>query len=123
MTLAIVVGLAGGIGSASRYLVDGAVQDRTSGSMPFGTLTVNAIGSLVLGVLTGLALYHGLSKAPKAVLGTGFCGGLTTWSTASWETIRLADEGAFGKAAANAIGGLGISVAAAAVGIALVAVF
>jgi fluoride exporter len=119
MTLAIVVGLAGGVGSAFRYLVDGAVQDRTSGLLPFGTLTVNVIGSLILGLLTGLALYHGLTKAPKAVLGAGFCGGLTTWSTASWETVRLAEEGAPGQAAANAIGGLGVSVAAAALGIAL----
>jgi CrcB protein len=123
MTPAIVVGLAGGIGSASRYLIDGAVQDRTSGLMPFGTLTVNVIGSLLLGVLTGLALYHGFTKAPKAVLGPGFCGGLTTWSTATWETVRLAEEGALGEAAANAIGGLAVSVAAAAVGIALTAAF
>jgi fluoride exporter len=122
VTLALVVGLAGGIGSASRYLIDGVVQGRTGGVFPFGTLTVNVIGSFLLGLLTGLALYHGLANAPKAVLGAGFCGGLTTWSTASWETVRLAEEGAHGKAAVNAVGGLAISIAAAAAGIAVVAV-
>jgi fluoride exporter len=121
MTLAIVVGLAGGIGSAARYLIDGAVQGRTRGVFPFGTLSVNVAGSFLLGLLTGLALYDGLTKAPKAVIGTGFCGGLTTWSTASWQTVRLAEEGATGQAAGNALGGLALSIAAAAAGIAIVA--
>src|SRR5207237_7875961 len=89
VTLAIVVGLAGAAGAVARYLLDGAVQDRTAGPFPFGTLTVNVVGSLVLGVLAGLALDHTGSSAVRTVLGAGFCGGLTTWSTASWETVRL----------------------------------
>ena len=59
-----------------------------------------------------LALYHGLTKAPKAVIGAGFCGGFTTWSTASWETVRLAQEGGVGAALSNGFGGLLASVAA-----------
>ena len=49
--------------------------------LPFGTLTINVSGSFVLGVITGLALYHGLESTPKIVVGTGFCGGYTTFST------------------------------------------
>lgn len=92
MGLAVVVGLAGALGAVARYLIDGAVQDRTSGLFPFGTVAVNLIGSLVLGVLAGLALHHAGTTTAKTVIGTGFCGGLTTWSTASWETVRLMED-------------------------------
>ncbi|HLY81603.1 MAG TPA: CrcB family protein, partial [Acidimicrobiales bacterium] len=106
MTLAVVVGVAGALGAVARYLLDGAVQGRTRATFPFGTLMVNVAGSFILGVLTGLALYHGLTRAPKAVIGAGFCGGFTTWSTASWETVRLAEDGAVGAALCNGLGGL-----------------
>ena len=92
MAIALAVGVAGGIGAVARYLLDGAVQDRTAGLFPFGTLTVNVIGSFILGILAGVVLRHTGSAHLKAVVGTGFCGGLTTWSTVSWETIRLAEE-------------------------------
>jgi len=121
MTLAVVVGVAGALGAVARYLLDGAVQGRTRATFPFGTLMVNVAGSFILGVLTGLALYHGLTPAPKAMIGAGFCGGFTTWSTASWETVRLAEDGAVGAALCNGLGGLLASVAAAAAGIALMA--
>jgi fluoride exporter len=85
--------------------------------LPFGTLTVNLIGSFLLGLLAGLALSYSSSSTAKTVIGTGFCGGLTTWSTASWETVRLVEEG-FGATAARfmavnllasaAAGGLGL---------------
>jgi len=119
--VAIAVGLAGACGAVARYLTDGLVQDRTTGAFPFGTLTVNAIGSFVLGVVTGMFWYHGLTVAPRAIVGDGFCGGLTTWSTASFETVRLAEEGMAATALVNALGGLAVSVAAAALGIVIVA--
>ncbi len=122
MIVALTVGLAGALGSMSRYLIDGAVQDRTSGAFPFGTFAVNATGSLILGVLTGLLWYHGLAGSLRSIFGIGLCGGLTTWSTVSWETVRLAETGMPGKAAINALGGIGISMAAAALGIAAVAI-
>jgi CrcB protein len=119
MTLAFGVGLAGAVGALARYLVDGAVHDRRSGLFPFGTLTVNVAGSLILGFLAGYVLTHTGGTTAKTVIGTGFCGGLTTWSTAAWETVRLAEEGAAGTAIRFAVVNLLASFAAAAVGIVL----
>lgn len=119
--LALVVAVAGGFGALARYIVDGFVQDRTSGSFPFGTLTVNVSGSLVLGFLTGLGLFRGFSSSAQTVLGTGLCGGLTTWSTATWETVRLAEAGEARQALVNGLGGLVAALAAGALGILLAA--
>lgn len=85
---------AGAVGAAVRYLAGGFVGDRTEGVFPWGTFLINVTGSLLLGLLTGLALYHAFPKAPKVVLGTGFCGAYTTSSTFTFETVRLLDEGA-----------------------------
>jgi CrcB protein len=119
MTLAFVVGLAGAAGAVSRYLLDGAVQDRTGGLFPFGTLAVNVLGSLVLGFLAGYMLGHTGGRTAKTIVGTGFCGALTTWSTASWETVRLAEEGATVTAVTFTMANLLASFAAAAIGIVL----
>ena len=117
MTLALTVGLAGAAGALARYLLDGAVQDRTAGVFPFGTLAVNVVGSLILGFLAGYVLGHTGGRTTKAVVGTGFCGALTTWSTASWETVRLVEESATATAITFTILNLGASFTAAAVGI------
>lgn len=119
MILAFIAAGAGGVGAVLRYLADGAVQDRTSGPFPWGTLTVNLAGSFVLGLLTGLAWHHGLPGPWKAALGTGFCGGLTTWSTASWESVRLVEDRLFKEALGYTLGGLTLAIAAAIAGIAL----
>ena len=119
MTVAIAVGVAGVVGAIGRFLVDGAVQDRTSGTFPWGTTTVNLLGSAVLGVVTGLVWYHGLGHAPKAVIGAGFCGAFTTWSTVSWETVRLAEERATAQAVVHMAGGVVACLAVAGAGIAL----
>jgi len=119
MGVALGVGLAGGVGAVARYLLDGAVQDRTSGLFPFGTLTVNVVGSLVFGVIAGVVIRHGGTDL-RAIAGAGFCGGLTTWSTASWETIRLIEEGAATLAVRYALANLGGSLLAGALGLAIV---
>ena len=119
MGLAIVVGLSGALGAVARYLIDGAVQDRTSGPFPFGTLTVNVIGSFVLGVLAGFALHHANTASAKTIIGTGFCGGLTTWSTASWETVRLIEEEVSSTAIRFTVANLAVSMAAAGLGLLL----
>ena len=85
-----VVAFAGGIGAVGRYVLDSSLQRRFGRVAPIGTMSVNAIGSFVLGFATGLVAHHGLSSRLDTVLGVGFCGGLTTFSTASFETVRLA---------------------------------
>ena len=116
MTVALTVGFAGAVGAVVRYLLDGVVQDRTSGPFPLGTLTVNVLGSLVLGLLAGIALQHAAAPTTKMIIGAGFCGGLTTWRTLSWETLRLTEEGAGVPAVAFALGSHGARLRAAGVG-------
>lgn len=113
---------AGAIGAPVRYLIDGVVGDRTEGVFPWGTFVINASGSLLFGFLTGLALYHAFPSTPKVVLGTGFCGAYTTFSTFTFETVRLIEEGAINEAFRNAFGTLLMCVAAAAAGVTLAAI-
>jgi CrcB protein len=110
---------AGALGAPARYLLDLAVQDRTGGGYPGGTVVINISGSLLLGLLTGLALHHGLSQTAKVVLGTGFCGAYTTFSTFSLETVRLIEEGALPEAIRNSLGTVAFGTAAAAAGLIL----
>ena len=110
---------AGALGPPLRLLVDGAVQARTLGAFPWGTLVVNATGSLLLGFLAGLALYHGLGDTPKLLVGSGFCGTFTTFSTFSYETVRLMEEGAHREALRNITGTLVVGILSATAGIAL----
>ena len=115
------IAVAGAIGAPVRYLVDGWVEDRTAGRLPWGTFVVNVTGSFVLGVVSGLALYHGLGDQSEQVVGTGFCGALTTFSTFSFETVRLAQEGEPVEAFENIGFSLVAGLAAAAIGLALAA--
>jgi fluoride exporter len=119
--LALVVALAGGAGAVLRALVIHHVSVRRSDPLPLGTMLVNASGSLLFGILTGLSIYHGLGSHLLAVVGVGLCGGYTTWSTASWETIHLLHTGHRAEAAVYTVGGLVICLGAAAAGLGLMA--
>ncbi|WNB85823.1 CrcB family protein [Cellulomonas sp. ATA003] len=114
--VAVAVALAGGLGAATRFVVDGALRARLSVAT---TLAVNVTGSLALGLLAGLTLRHGLAGPWAAVLGTGFLGGYTTFSTASTETVRLLQAGRYAAAVLTSVGTLVLSVAACAAGLAL----
>ena len=118
MTLALVM-LSAAVGAPLRYVVDQTVQHRRRGAFPAGTVTINLSGSLVLGLLTGLAAHHGLAPQALTVLGTGLLGGYTTFSTFSYETVRLLEEGAVVAAAVNVAGSLALGLAAAAAGLGL----
>ncbi|MFC5720284.1 fluoride efflux transporter CrcB [Streptomyces gamaensis] len=104
-------------GAPLRYLTDRAVQSRHDSVFPWGTLTVNVAGCLLLGLLTGAAPHR-----LQLLLGTGLCGALTTYSTFSYETVRLARDGARGYAAANAAVSVVCGLAAACAGVALAGV-
>ncbi|MGH9085873.1 MAG: fluoride efflux transporter CrcB [Acidimicrobiales bacterium] len=113
--------VAAGIGAPARYLLDGWVQDRTQGAFPWGTFTVNVTGCLALGVLAGLGLYHDLGSSVRTVLGTGALGAYTTFSTLTFETVRLAEEGALDEAVRNAAASLIVGLAAVSAGLAVTA--
>jgi CrcB protein len=113
--------IASAVGAPSRYLLDGWVQDRTRGAFPWGTFLVNVSGCLALGLLTGLGLYHGLGATTRTVVGTGGLGAYTTFSTFTFETVRLAEEGAVADAALNIGASLVVGLAAAGAGLALMA--
>lgn len=115
------IAIAEAVGAPSRFLLDGYVQEHTAGEMPLGTLVINVTGSFILGVLTGLALYHAFPSTPKIILGTGFCGAYTTFSTFTYETARLVEGGERSKALRNLILNLVLPALAAAAGWALAA--
>jgi CrcB protein len=119
--LALTVAVAGGAGAVLRALLIHHVGVRRDDPLPVGTMLVNASGSLLLGVLTGLSLYHGLGSHLLAVIGVGLCGGYTTWSTASWETVHLLHTGHRRTAVVYTVGGLAVCLAAAAGGLAVTA--
>lgn len=115
--LFIVIAVAGGLGAAVRMLFDGAYKAWSPRSTPWSTLLINVSGSLVLGVLTGLAGANLLPDGWHLVLGTGFLGGYTTFSTASFETISLIEERRWGSSLLSGLGTLVLATAAAGFGL------
>jgi fluoride exporter len=108
----LLVALGAAVGAPARYLTDRALQLRVSSGKPWGTIAVNVVGSFVLGVLASAAATGGWS----ALVGTGFCGALTTYSTFGYETVRLASSGDHRDAAWNVAISTAAGVAAAALG-------
>jgi CrcB protein len=117
--LFVAVGAGGLVGAPSRYLLDRAVTARTGQGRPWGTFVVNVTGSLLLGLLTGLSMTGHLSEVGKALLATGFCGAYTTFSTFTFETVRLLEDGRAFDAAGNVVISAGIGLGAAAAGLAI----
>lgn len=117
MSAVVMVCLGAAVGAPARYLLDRGIQALHETVLPAGTLTVNVVGSLLLGLLVGLGSEP--DGTTYLALGTGFCGAFTTYSTFSYETIRLVERGAWWAAALNIVGSLGLGVPAALGGIAL----
>lgn len=113
----LLVGLGGGLGAMTRFALDTWITTRFPDSISAGTRIVNITGSLFLGLLTGWALGHGGSSDVLAVLGTGFLGGYTTFSTASVEAVRLARSGRGLRTLFNAVQMLVLALGAAALGL------
>ncbi|MER5339245.1 fluoride efflux transporter CrcB [Streptomyces sp. NPDC059340] len=99
--LLVIVG--GMVGAPLRYLTDRAVQTRHDTVFPWGTFAVNVVGCLILGLLTGAVAAGAAGSRLQLFLGTGLCGALTTYSTFSYETLRLTETGAGFYAAANVL--------------------
>ncbi|HWC84369.1 MAG TPA: fluoride efflux transporter CrcB [Pseudonocardiaceae bacterium] len=118
MTVALVF-LGAVVGAPLRYLTDRTVQAKHDTVFPWGTLSVNVVGCLILGSLAGAG--HALPTAVSALLGTGFCGALTTYSTFSYETFRLAEQRTYFYAAANVLISVIAGVGAALLGYTIVA--
>ena len=119
LVLAVSVAVAGALGALARNLLNDAMAHRVRSDFPYGILTINLAGSFALGLLTGMALYLGLSTDALLIAGTGVCGGFTTWSTSIWETLQLLRLRLFAQTALHTLGGVAIAVGLAAAGIAL----
>jgi fluoride exporter len=113
----LLVALGAALGAPARYLTDQAVQARLGATYPWGTLAVNVAGSFLLGLVAGWPAGTGLA----ALLGTGFCGALTTYSTFGYETLRLLETGARPAAAVNVLGSVAAGLLSGLAGFALAA--
>ena len=111
---ALLVFLGAAVGAPLRYLTDRVVQTRHDTTFPWGTLAVNIVGCLVLGGLVGAG--SALPGSVYALVGIGFCGGLTTYSTFSYETVRLVEQGARFYALLNVLVSLVAGLGAALLG-------
>jgi len=109
------VALAGAAGAVARLVVDGHVLTRTGGRLPWGTALINISGAFVLGLIAGVAPCHALAL----IVGTGFLGAYTTFSTWMLETLLLGESGRTNAAVTNVVGQLVVGLAAAALGFGL----
>jgi CrcB protein len=120
--IALMVAVGAAVGAPARYLTDRAVQSRHDTVFPWGTLAVNVGASLLLGGLAGVG--RDLSPTAMALVGTGFCGALSTFSTFGYETVRLAQERSRFYSVANVVvslvAGLGAASLGWTIGVALV---
>ena len=114
----LALALAGGLGAGARFVLDGMLW-RRSVRYPVGTLVINVTGSFLLGLVTGLALAAVLPFEAQLIVGTGFLGGYTTFSTASVESVRLIQERRYGSALVSSVGMLVLTIVASAGGLLL----
>lgn len=108
------VAIGAGLGGLSRYYLASFIQQRAGPDFPAGTLIVNITGSFLLGVIVRIALQSDIiSPEVRTLLTTGFCGGYTTFSTFSYETAVMLEDGEYGRAALY----VGASVAVSLLGV------
>lgn len=112
----LAVAAAGGAGAATRFALDGYIGHKLQTAFPWATFLINVSGSLALGLLTALAAGIPLLQPWSPILGVGFLGGYTTFSTTSYETVRLLMDRRYLASLTNIIGTLAVSVGAAALG-------
>ena len=120
---AMIICVAGGVGAALRLILDGLIRTRIKSTYPVGTTVINLTGSFLLGLLTGLVASQLVPHQWQLIIGTGLLGGYTTFSTASFETVRLIDDRRYIAAAFNGLGMLLICTVAVALGFAAALLF
>jgi len=113
------ISIAGGTGAVARFITDGLIRTILGRRFPWGTLIINITGSFILGLITGAAMYDHGSVNLKLVVGTGFCGGFTTLSTASFEAVRLIEEKRYAGSLVQILGNCILAILGAFAGIAL----
>jgi len=121
MLLYLYIAVGGALGAIARFAVGGWVQQAAGPEFPWGTLVVNISGALLLGFLYVVLEGAPASREWRAFLGIGVCGGYTTFSTFSYETARLLQDGQLGRAGAYMAASTLLCVAAALVGFRLAA--
>ncbi|WP_418275607.1 fluoride efflux transporter CrcB [Isoptericola jiangsuensis] len=114
---AVLVGVGGGLGAAARFWVADSIKALRPDGFPWGTWVVNAVGSLLIGLATGWIVLAGAAHEWQLLLVVGFCGGLTTFSTAVVETVTILRDGRHRYAVVHALSTLLVSVAAVVVGL------
>lgn len=92
----VLVGIGGAIGSICRYLLGYIIGRHINIVFPYGTLSINLLGSLVIGIVYGLAFKNLVTEDWRIFLATGFCGGFTTFSSFAFENVTLLQEGEIG---------------------------
>jgi len=105
------VALGGALGSMARYGFSGLVARLTGSALPYGTLLVNVSGAALIGLFAGLSVPEGRGLIPvsaRVFLMTGICGGYTTFSTFSFETLNLMSDREWGWAIANIVGSVAL---------------
>ncbi|MDX6259471.1 MAG: fluoride exporter [Kribbellaceae bacterium] len=107
------------VGAPLRYLTDRAIQSRHDSTFPWGTFTVNVIGSAILGFVVGASTAADAPHWVQLLVGTGFCGALTTYSTFSYETLRLWEQNSKIAAVTNVTTSILAGLGAAYLGLAL----
>ncbi|MBK6941767.1 MAG: fluoride efflux transporter CrcB [Planctomycetes bacterium] len=118
--LPVLVALGGALGAVARFVCGGAITRAVASSFPWGTLTVNVVGSLAIGAILGVAEGRGgLSDAWRAFAVTGVLGGFTTFSAFSAETLGLIQRAHYGVAAANVAVSVALGLAAVVLGFAI----
>jgi CrcB protein len=114
----LLIAIGGAIGSVLRYAIGRAVQGLSGSGFPIGTLVVNVVGCFLLGVFVRFLLNMQTSPELRALLVVGFCGGFTTFSTFSYETVGLLEGGDYARAATYVLASVTVCILATFAGMA-----
>ena len=119
----VLIALGGAVGSVLRYLIGGAVQRTSASGFPIGTMFVNVSGCFLIGILVRQFLNMQLSPELRALLIVGFCGGYTTFSTFSGETLGLIEGGEYARATTYVVLSVGLCLLATLTGMTVMRLF